>query len=73
MGNCGDCKHWNQVPGADCGRCEGISYEPSFFGKVRDTESKAWYSDYEAYDAYFWTKPDFGCILFEPKENPEWN
>jgi hypothetical protein len=69
MGNCKDCKHWTpDEPDvwwnpAEMGQCGRV---------IRDadevTMAVAIYAGSDNYEAQlFYTRPDFGCVLFEAK------
>jgi hypothetical protein len=84
VGNCKDCKWWQTANHPDkakaervplfepihkrpewgiCERTEGNSGEPESAG----TLAFAW--DFEQYGAELVTAPDFGCVMFEEKND----
>lgn len=69
MGNCKDCCHWQEPDGdgpePERGRCEqfvGGHHTPLPLARI--SAPRAAHSD-------LYTRADFGCVLFEPKEEPE--
>ena len=75
MNNCGTCKHWgsieknvyrNEGPGGQkrCGRIvDGTNTSNNELQNER-----AYTEDGEDYYSAIMTKPDFGCVLWEPKQ-----
>lgn len=58
---CATCKHWTRDH-----HCERAQ---SDFGYATDSGSLAVAHDVESYKAYLETKPDFGCVMHEPRDN----
>lgn len=79
---CGDCKHWETpVRPGEFGTCRRIPLDDShhvadpYFLDDGSPEREEFRSAHKAAtiagsggSAYLCTRPDFGCVLFEPKE-----
>ncbi len=80
VGNCKDCKHWDQPGGAGHGGYQTCLLAATSDGCLRHlcdppgsaqlapvSMAKAYALDGSWYSADLITAPDFGCVQFEPK------
>jgi hypothetical protein len=76
QGRCKDCRHWNQAADyhrPDCdgplGACGAVNQAPETQGgwsSFVPVGVLAVTQDAENYASLLYTRPDFGCVLFEP-------
>jgi hypothetical protein len=65
MKTCKDCQHWTQNPDKPG---EGQCNSPKFVEADSPPLDGLAYTDYEGYNAYLSTGPDFGCIHHEARK-----
>ena len=78
MNNCGTCEHWGNAKGkifpgnlnghGDQKKCFRIADSADFSNSVLENEP-AYTEDGSGYYSALMTKPDFGCVLWEPKKS----
>lgn len=70
MATCHTCKHWAPPPCAadkDFGVCAAVHDGWLEREQAPSDACKAFVEDVSGFEASLYTKPDFGCVLFEDK------
>lgn len=75
MNFCKDCKWWERTTDPVSGECSNQHFIYSGLPNYNEPTNPfikdkncLYYEDTEAFDAFFYTDEEFGCIHFEPNE-----